>query len=544
LRIGQRQLSLTEIEQVSRHHRVVRIDPAPEVEARVRASCRYIDTELARGAAIYGVTTGFGGMANVSIPVRDADDLQNNMLFFLKAGAGRRLPLADVRAAMLLRARSHLHGHSGLRLELIQRLVIFLNARVTPHVPEFGSIGASGDLIPLTYITGAIAGADGGYTVDFDGTEMPALKALERLGLPRLPLKAKEGLAMLNGTSVMTGIAALCVQDCRRLLAVSLGIHALLAQGLEVAAQAFHPFIHDLKPHPGQRWTAQQMVTLLQGSGLVRQECRGGQQCTEGALIQDRYSLRCLPQYLGPIVDGLREIASQIETEANSATDNPLVDAEHGEIYHGGNFLGQYVGMGMDRLRYLLGLLIKHLDVQIALTTSPAFSNGLAGSLVGNPDRRVNMGLKGLQIAANSIMPIVGFLGNSIADRFPTHAEQFNQNINSQGFASANLARQSIDAATQYLAIALIFAVQAVDLRTHRRTGCFDAAEQLSPSSLALYEAVRAIIGRPRNPQRPLIWNDDEQCLDACIAALSADLSAGGRIAGSVQSMLEELVHG
>jgi phenylalanine ammonia-lyase len=257
--------------------------------------------------------------------------------------------------------------------------------------------------------------------------------------------------------------------------------------------------------------------------------------------IQDRYSLRCLPQYMGPIIDGIAEIAQQIEVEINSVTDNPLIDTENQASYHGGNFLGQYIGVGMDRLRYLLGLLAKHLDVQIALLAAPEFNNGLSPSLVGNTSRKVNMGLKGLQIAGNSIMPLLTFYGNSIADRFPTHAEQFNQNINSQGFASANLGRRSIELFQQYMAISLMFAVQAVDLRTHQVAGHYDARECLSPLSLPLYKAVRDVVGQPPNTEKSYIWNDNEQSLDIHIAMIAADIAQEGQIVQAMNPILSSL---
>jgi phenylalanine ammonia-lyase len=249
---------------------------------------------------------------------------------------------------------------------------------------------------------------------------------------------------MMNGTSAMTGIAANCIHEAHVLLALTMGAHALMIQGLAGTNQSFHPFVHQLKPHPGQRWAASRMLELLAGSKLSRDELDGQHDYRNGDLIQDRYSLRCLPQYIGPIVDGLRQIAHQVTTEMNAATDNPVIDVDRQRDYHSGNFLGQYIGVGMDQLRYYLGLLAKHLDAQIALMVTPAFSNGLPPSLVGNPNRKVNMGLKGLQITGNALMPMLTFYGNSLTDRFPTHAEQFNQNINSQGYGSANLARRSI----------------------------------------------------------------------------------------------------
>jgi len=528
--IGGQGLTIADVIRVARYGTPIRLTTNTVVLSRVRASCDYITDAVDTGELIYGVTSGFGGMANVLIAREEATELQNNLIWFLKSGAGRRLPKADVRAAMLIRANSHLHGASGVRLELIRRIATFLNAGVTPHVQEFGSIGASGDLVPLASITGALIGLDRCCTVDFNGEEVDALTALERLGLPRLDLYPKEGLAMVNGTAMMAGIAANCLYDAHVLLALAMGVHAFAIQALSGTNQSFHPFVHAHKPHPGQIWSATTMADLLTGSHLIRAEWDGQHDYQGHGLVQDRYSLRCLPQYMGPIVDGLTQIARQIEVEMNSATDNPLIDGKNKVSYHCGNFLGQYVGVAMDHLRYYIGLLAKHLDVQIALLVAPEFNNGLPPSLVGNPARKVNMGLKGLQLAGNSIMPLLSFFGNSLVDRFPTHAEQFNQNINSQGFGSANLARQAVETFQQYMAIALMFGVQAVDLRTYTVTGKYDARLCLSPATAPLYEAVREVVGRPPSANRPYIWNDDEQPLDVHITHIATDIAAGGRI--------------
>lgn len=535
--IGEQNLTIDEVVRVARHGALVSLTNNQKVLQGVQASRDFINNAVETGQPIYGVTSGFGGMANVVISPECASLLQNNLVWFLKSGAGKRLPLADVRAAMLLRINSHLYGASGIRLELIQRMEKFLNAGVTPHVYEFGSIGASGDLVPLSYITGALIGLDSSYTVDFNGKEMDAPTALKKLGLEPLQLLPKEGLAMMNGTSVMTAIAANCVYDTKILLALAMGTHALAIQGLNGTNQSFHPFIHQLKPHPGQKLAACQMLNLLAGSRLVRDELDGSHDYRGTSLIQDRYSLRCLPQYMGPIVDGIEQIQKQIEVEINSATDNPLIDAQNQASYHGGNFLGQYIGTGMDQLRYYIGLLAKHLDVQIASLVAPEFNNGLPPSLVGNRERSVNMGLKGLQIAGNSIMPLLTFYGNSIADRFPTHAEQFNQNINSQGFASANLARRSVEIFQQYMAIALMFGVQAVDLRTYAIAEHYDARACLSPATRDLYIAVRDVVKQPPSADRPYIWNDHEQGLDQHIALIATDIATGGQIVAAVNNL-------
>jgi phenylalanine ammonia-lyase len=535
------QLTIGEVVQVARCGAQVNLTKEVDIINQIHASCNYLQNAVKIGEPIYGVTSGFGGMANVVIPAEEAEELQNNMPWFHKVGAGKLLPAADVRASMLLRANSLMRGVSGVRLELIRRLEIFLNVGITPHIYDLGSIGASGDLTPLSYIAAAITGLDTQHKVTWNGEEMHASAALERLGLPKLRLLPKESLAIMNGTSVMTGIAALCVDRFWKLAALALGTHALFMQALSATNQSFHPFIHQHKPHPGQVWTAAHTLDLLAGSYLIRDEMYGRNNYRNQDLIQDRYSIRCLPQYWGPIIDGLHQITRQIEIEINAATDNPLIDVAHQASYHCGNFLGQYVGVAMDQLRYYIGLLAKHLDVQIALLVAPEFNQGLPASLVGNPTRTVNMGLKGLQLTGNSIMPLLTFLGHSLVDHFPTHAEQFNQNINSQGFGSANLARQSLDLLQQYMAIALIFGVQAVDLRTYKVTGHYDARACLSPATARLYQAVREVVGKPPSEQRPYIWNDNEQALDEHIQRLVADIEADGQIVQAIEDTLHSV---
>ena len=539
--VDQGNLTIDEVVSVARYGVRATLSDDHKLLEGVKASCDYIQNAVESGAPIYGVTSGFGGMANVVVSSEQATELQNNLVRYHKVGAGRKLPLEDVRAAMLVRIKSHLYGASGIREEIIRRMEIFLNTGVTPHVYELGSIGASGDLTPLSYITGALLGLSSDYQVNFDGEDIDALTALEKLGLSPLQLLPKEGLAMMNGTSVMTGIAANCVYDTRVLLALSMGVHALAIQGLKGTNQSFHSFIHNCKPHWGQKWSASQMLNLLAGSQLSRNELDGSHNYRGEEPIQDRYSLRCLAQYTGPIVDGLLQIAQQIEIELNSATDNPLIDVDNQVSYHGGNFLGQYVGTAMDQLRYYIGLLAKHLDVQIASLVAPSFNHGLPASLVGNTDNPVNMGLKGLQITANSIMPLLSFYGNSIVDRFPTHAEQFNQNINSQGFNSATLARRSVEIFQQYMAVALMFGVQAVDLRNYLVTSHYDARESLSPATINLYTAVRDVVGKPPNSKQPYIWNDREQSLDEHIALITDDIASGGQIVQAVNDILSSL---
>ncbi|NEK56524.1 aromatic amino acid lyase [Geodermatophilus sabuli] len=518
----------------------VQVTADPGVRDRMERSRQVIRTAIERGEPVYGVSTLFGAMADRHVGPDQLVELQRLALWQHKTAAGPRLPEPDVRAAMLLRANSLLKGASGIRLEIVERYVTFLNARAAPHVHQRGSIGASGDLVPLSYIAGAVLGLDRSFLVDHEGETLDALSALERLGLAPLELQPKEGLALNNGTGACTGIAANAVDRAIDLVAVGFGVHALVVQALLGTDQSFAPFVHASKPHPGQVWTAATMAGLVRGSSTVRHEEGGDRDRPAGELIQDRYSLRCLPQFAGPIVDGLTLVKRQIEIEANSANDNPLIDPDRGEILHTGNFLGQYTGVAMDQLRYHLGLMAKHLDVQIALLMAPEFSHGLSPSLVGNPDG-MNVGLKSLQIAGNQLMPLMTFYGQSIVDRFPTHAEQFNQNVNSQAMNSANLARESLDVFTHFMAVALFCAVQAVELRAQLTTGSYDARGVLSPATRALYVAAREAASGPPSSERPLLWNDMDQIVQPMVEGLIDALAKGGPILASVGEVDQSL---
>jgi phenylalanine ammonia-lyase len=533
-------LTIAQINAVSRGEKV-RLSSDPEVLARVEASREAVRRKIAQGEQIYGVTTLFGGMADQYVGPELLVDVQRLALWQHKSTSGPRLPARDVRASMLLRANSLIKGASGIRLEIIERYATFLNENATPHVFQRGSIGASGDLVPFSYIAGAILGLDPSFLVDLGGEVLDSHTALRKLGLLPLSLRPKEGLALNNGTGVSTGVAANAMARAQSLTALALGIHGLYAQAMLSTSQTFAPFIHAVKPHAGQIWTAARMGELLAGSKLMRDEAAGDRGHRSGKLIQDRYSLRCLPQFLGPIIDGLTVAARQIEVEANCANDNPLIDPATAEVYHTGNFLAQYTAVAMDSLRYLLGLLAKHIDAQIALLMTPEFSYGLSASLVGNPAGSANVGLKSLQLGGNQMMPLIGYYGHPVADRFPTHAEQFNQNINSQAMNAANLAREQLDVLEHYLALALMCGVQAVELRAKLTEDTYDARGVLSAGTRALYESARAAASGPPNASRPLHWNDLDEFIQPKVEGLLADIAEEGSILQSVSPITESL---
>lgn len=511
----------------------VALSADPAVTARLEASLAAIRRAVAERQPVYGVTTLFGAMADREVGPGALADLQRLALWQHRSATGPRLPAADVRAAMLLRANSLMKGASGVRPEIIARYAAFLNAGFAPHVYQRGSIGASGDLVPLSYIAAAVVGLHPDFLVDAGAETLDCLSALARLGLGPLALEPKEGLALNNGTGASTGVAANAVARAQELVALALGIHALIAQAMLATDQSFAAFIHAMKPHPGQVWTAQAMRGLLEGSRVIRSEAAGARGHRRGALIQDRYGIRCLPQFLGPVIDALATAARQIATEANCANDNPLIDPGTGEIYHTGNFLAQYTAVAMDSQRQALGLLAKHLASQIALLVTPEFSHGLPPSLTGNP-AGLNVGFKSLQLTIDSVMPMLLFQGQPMADRFPTHAEQFNQNINSQSMNAANLARDQLDLLEHFLAAALVMAVQAVELRAQAVAGSHDARAILSPATAPLYEAGRRAAGGAPEAGRPLLRDDFDGFIQPMVEGVLAQIAGRGAVLQAV----------
>lgn len=507
------------------------VELGSDVAKRMQASVEAVDAAVAENRQIYGVTTGFGGMAGTVVSPEHAAASQNNLLSFLATGAGDEIDRRHVRAAMLLRANVLAQGCSGVRVEIVERLLKFLEADATPVVRELGSIGASGDLVPLSVIGRAVTGASDFVNVRVGDRLQAGSEALAELGLEPLSLRPKEGLAIVNGTSFSAAISANAVSETRQLMATALAIQAMMLQALQVQEDPFDDFVHQMKPHPGQIWSARIMQRLLK-------EGRAHANATP-AQVQDRYSLRCFPQYMGSIVEGVARVTSIVETEMNSVSDNPLIDVEAERFCQSGNFLGQYLGIAMDDLRRFIGLMAKHIDVQIATLVTPEFSNGLPASLRGNDKLAFNMGLKGLQITGNSIMPMLTWHGNPIVEHFPTHAEQFNQNVNGLSWGSANLAWKSVGLFRHYLSVAAVFAVQALDLRARIRLNHYDGRAIIGSLLTPVYEAVCRTMHIEASPDRPLLFDDSDLWLEQHLAQLNQDLEGRGAIPRSVQSILE-----
>lgn len=569
-------LCIAEVGTIARGRSNLVLSNAAAIEKKMAQSIALVDQAVAEGWSVYGVTTGFGGMANVPVPLEMASASQNNLLSFLATGAGDTIDVRHTRAAMALRSNVLMQGCSGVRKSLVQRMVDFLNHDAIPEVCELGSIGASGDLVPLSAIARAITGHDPEARVHFRNKTTRCIEVMKTLAMAPVNLRPKEGLALVNGTSFSAAIAANCVDAIKPLLSLSLAVNAMMMKALSAQTQPFDPFVHQHKPHPGQVWTADQMRRLLEtdgGADPSHQKSTSGNGLSKGPQrvlakglnndlkngfdnarpnkrvdngpdhsqpVQDRYSIRCFPQYFGPVVEGLRRIEQTVVTEMNAVSDNPLIAGDEGRFYQSGNFLGQYVGIAMDDLRKMIGLTAKHLDVQIATLVSPEFNQGLPASLRGNDCVDYNMGLKGLQITGNSIQPLLSWYGNPIVDHFPTHAEQFNQNINGLSWSSANLAWKSIQLLQHYLCVSLIFAVQAIDLRCLKNHGHADGRKLLDGELARVYQSVYQCVGKTPSEQ-PFIFDDVDQTLSEYLKRLFSNLTADGSIPDSVAPLMAEL---
>lgn len=516
-------LSIDQLVAISRDKQPIAIAADPNIRYRVDQAKQLVNDIVANDEPVYGINTNFGGLSNQTIDPQQLEYLQDNLIWGLHNGIGNLLPDECIRATMALRINTLLQGTSGIRYKLIERCVYLLNADFLPLVHEHGSIGASGDLVPLAHIAGALLGLSDDFKVKLNGVEHGAITALHKLGLAPEKLEPKEGLALVNGTACLTAIAALAWYDCNQLYDYSLNLHAMIAHAMEARTEAFESFPHQVKPHAGQIAVADKFRRLLDGSRFTTDSRKHGVESTSTRLIQDRYSLRCLPQFLGPTEETLTTIKHQIEVEMNSASDNPILDIETRRVYQAGNFLGQHIALAMDQLRYHVGILAKHLDAQIAMLVTPTFNQGLPASLAA-PDARIQYGLNGLQLTLNSIMPRLQHLGQGIVQFFPTHAETFNQNINSQGFASANLARDTAQTFRDYLATATLFCIQAVELKTYQQKHTYDAPSYLPYALQPLYKTVYQILGLEPQSTRPLIVNNTEQSNSAYINKLSQAL--------------------
>ncbi len=451
-----RNLTLDDVRAVAREQAAVRLDEAALVASQ--RSRQLVEDRVAAGDVVYGITTGFGQFKSKIISADQTAELQTNLMRSHAIGVGQPFAEEVVRAAMLIRLNSLMVGHSGVRRELLELLVGLLNAKIYPYVPERGSVGASGDLAPLSHL-GLLLIGEG--EVISAGQRVPAGPILEEKKLTPINLMAKEGLAFNNGTSFMTALAALAVGDALQLTKLADITAALTLEGLNGLEAAFDERIHVLRPYPGQQASAANIRALITASELIQ---RAGH---DRARVQDAYALRCTPQVHGASRQLISFVRSMVEIELNSVTDNPLIFPADGDIVSGGNFHGEPMGMAMDTLKIALAELANISERRSNRLLDPATSEGLPAFLIPNEAAGLSSGYMIAQYTAAALVSEMKVLAHPASvDSIPTCANQ--EDHVSMGTTAARHARQVVDMVYDVLAIELAIAGQAVEFRPNK----------------------------------------------------------------------------
>ncbi|HEX5727327.1 MAG TPA: histidine ammonia-lyase [Longimicrobiaceae bacterium] len=454
-------LTLEDVERVATDAGVrVALDGA--ARERVVRSRAVVEEALRGGAVVYGVTTGFGRLAETAVPPERVEELQLNLIRSHACGVGPPLSRAETRAVTLLRANVLAKGFSGVRPVVVERLLDLLNRGIHPVIPEQGSVGASGDLAPLSHLALVLVGEG---QAELEGEVVSGAEALARAGLEPLRLQAKEGLALNNGTQVMTGVGALVLRGAERLVEAAEVVGAMSLDGLRGTPDAFHPAVMRARPHPGQAASAERLRALLAGSE-IRESHRHGD-----PRVQDAYALRCMPQVHGAARNAFAYVRQVLETEANSATDNPLVFADEGEgglVVSGGNFHGQPVAQVLDLLAIALADLASISERRTERLVNPDLSGDLPPFLTRDPG--VCSGFMIAQITAAALVSESKVLAHPASvDSIPTGANK--EDHVSMGMAAAVKARRVLRNAEMVLGIELLCAAQALEFRRPLRSG-------------------------------------------------------------------------
>ncbi len=447
-------LTLARLEAVARGAAPRRLDgPARE---RIRAARAVVEDAVARGEAVYGVTTGIGDLAGVRIAPADAERLQLNLLRSHAVGAGEPLPEEVVRAMMLLLAASLARGHSGVRAELVELVLALLDRGVAPVVPSRGSVGSSGDLAPLAHL-GLVLVGEGEAT--FGGERRSGAEALRAAGLEPLRLTAKEGLAIINGTHLMAAVGGLAVTDAGRLLSAATVACALSLEAFKGSTVPFDARLQDVRPQPGQARVAARLRELLAGSPVVASHADCGR-------VQDPYTLRCAPQVIGAVADALGYVQAAVERELSAVTDNPLVFPEDGDVVNGGNFHGQPLSLPLDHLALAVTELASYSERRTYALLSPSYAE-LPRFL--SPTPGLGTGLMIAQYAAAALVNECQVLAHPAgAGSIPTSAGQ--EDFNSMGAWAALKARTVVEHAARVIATELVCACQGLEFHRPLRT--------------------------------------------------------------------------
>jgi len=445
----------------------VEVEIPRKVKEKVKKCRQFLEEVVREKRVVYGVTTGFGALATVTIPPENVEKLQSNLIRSHSAGVGRPLPKDVTRALMLLRANTLAKGNSGIRLTTLETLVQMINSGVHPVVPEKGSVGASGDLAALSHMALVMMGEG---EAEYEGEKISGKEAMEKAGITPVKLDSKEGLALINGTQLMTAIGTLALYDAERLIKVAEIAASMSLEALSGISDAFDERIHRVRPHAGQITSARNVRLLTAGSKMMQTGSRIMGK-SEARPPQDPYSLRCIPQVLGAARDAVSYVKRVIKTEINSATDNPLIFIDDKEVLSGGNFFGQPISVAMDLLSIALTVIGNISERRIARLMDENLSLGLPAFLIHKEvEKGIHSGFMSTQITAAALVSENKALAHPASiDSIPTEANF--EDFVSMGSIAARKAMEILRNVEHILAIELICAAQGIDFRGPDKLG-------------------------------------------------------------------------
>jgi len=450
---GGRPLTINDVVEIANGNAQVALSDAPEFVEKVDAGVRFLDELLQQDGVIYGVTTGYGDSCTVTVPENLVGELPIHLTRFHGCGLGDTFNEQETRAILATRLGSLAQGYSGVSWELLERLVVMLNENMLPLIPKEGSVGASGDLTPLSYIAGALIGE---REVRFRNKVMNSAEAFEQLGMPVHKLRPKEGLAIMNGTAVMTALACLAWDRAEYLSRLSSRITSLASLALDGNSNHFDDLLFAVKPHKGQQQVA----------SWIRQDLNHVEHARNSSRLQDRYSIRCAPHIIGVLKDSLPWFKETIENELNSANDNPIIDGLGEHILHGGHFYGGHIAMVMDSMKTAVANLADLHDRQMALLMDTKMNHGLPSNLSAAEGERqsINHGFKAVQIGC-SAWTAEALKLTMPASVFSRSTECHNQDKVSMGTIAARDCIRILELTEQVVVSTLLAAYQGVELR-------------------------------------------------------------------------------